>query len=48
MFSDKKESLKNNFNRFLRFKPLRGSPVEMTKAQILISIGISRVEGLRS
>jgi len=29
------------FNRFLHFGPLRGPPVEMTKAHILIIIGIS-------
>ena len=28
-------------NRFLHFGPLRGPPVEMTKAQILITIGIT-------
>ena len=28
------------FNRFLHFGPLRGPPVEMTKAHILIIIGI--------
>ena len=31
---------KSVFNRFLHFGPLRGPPVEMTKAQILITIGI--------
>ena len=31
---------KSVFNRFLHFRPLRGPPVEMTKAQILITIGI--------
>jgi len=31
---------KSVFNGFLHFKPLRGSPVEMTKAQILIIICI--------
>jgi hypothetical protein len=28
----------SDFNRFLRFGPLCGPPVEMTKAQILITI----------
>ena len=31
---------KSVFNRFLHFWPLRGPPVEMTKAQILTTIGI--------
>ena len=31
---------KSVFNRFLHFGPLRGPPVEMTKAQIIITIGI--------
>ena len=35
-------------NRFLHFGPLRDPPVEMTKAQILITIGIisQGIEGL--
>ena len=34
---------KSVFNRFLHFGPLCGPPVEMTKAQILIAIGINRI-----
>ena len=32
---------KSGFNRFLHFGPLRGPTVEMTKTQILITIGIT-------
>ena len=34
------ESRNLSFNRFLHFGPLRSPPVEMTKAQILITIGM--------
>jgi len=34
------------FNRFLHFGSLRGPPVEMTKAQMLITISIISLQGL--